>query len=169
MVIVKDLLTALPYCEIAMTKSTIWHYDVMRSYWGCSFLGWIFAWSFGPSENSSVCRRGSPLTHQPWAQLTEESYFGLSWLPLPLLSLSITQTPGSSMTRGLCLDLAGWLFLPAEETSVGTLTRTHARTHTRARAQTHTHSHWLKMCVLLSFWDRHFCISWQQKGQILWI
>lgn len=36
---------------------------------------------------------------------TEESYFGLSWLPLPLPSLTVTQTSASNLTRGLCLDI----------------------------------------------------------------
>lgn len=92
----------------------------------------------------------------------EESYFGLSWLPLPMLSLPVTQTPGSSMTRGLCLDLAGWLFLPVEETSLRTLTQTHVLTLTK------------NVCTVVFLSYRLVCelcsetsVCYQQNGKIL--
>lgn len=78
-------------------------------------------------KHSWICGWGRCLTQKPWAQLTVMSgqmrvILDSPGFLSPLLSLPITQTPGSSMTRGLCLDLAGWLFLPAEETSLRTQT-----------------------------------------------
>lgn len=115
-----------------------------------SFRGQLGMWTrqhADPEALSSVdCHVGA-----------EESYFGPSWLPLPLLSLPVTQTPASSMTRGLCLDLAGWLFLPAEETSL------------RALTHRHTYSHWPKsVCVCVCDWvsEEHVCVwTVTTKGQ----
>lgn len=96
------------------------------------FLVYVFlsTWSVGSSQNREVRRQDSPFDPNDCHVRAEESYFGLSWLPPPpadppLLSLPVTQTPGSSSTRGLCLDLTGRLFLPAEETSLRRLTHRH--------------------------------------------
>lgn len=81
------------------------HFEVIVSWLNLHMAIWSFREQLGTQTRQSADPKALSLVD--CHVRAEESYFGLSWLPLPLLSLPVTQTPGSSMTRGLCLELAG--------------------------------------------------------------